>query len=219
MSRKASVSTPRMPQSHANKAHTDILRLKINQLDPFKLLSRTFHYQRGMSHIQSEKKIPIYSRRGTRRALSFARAVRATLKAEEEHATMQINEIEEYLGILREQKATIQSKVAEADYQIGLVQDVLHTGGIPEIPLSDDEDTFGPSSSGPFSFTTHTDTGGSDKKPMMCFDSGVPVTRPGDILGRYSSERCGTPDSGSSSLIDYESIQGEPDTEILSKVD
>ena len=41
-----------------------------------------------------------HSRTAARRALSFAWAVHASLKAEEEYAAMQINEIEKYLGLM-----------------------------------------------------------------------------------------------------------------------
>ena len=54
---------------------------------------------------------------------------------------MYINETEEYLGILREKKALLHLRLAEADDQIGVVREVLDSDGIPEVSLSDDEDS------------------------------------------------------------------------------
>ena len=53
---------------------------------------------------------------------------------------MCINEMEEYLGILREKKAVIQLTLAAADDQIGVVGEALDSNGIPETSLSDDDD-------------------------------------------------------------------------------
>jgi hypothetical protein len=129
---------------------------------------------------QVQTKIHIHSRKGARQALSFARAVRASLKADEDSASMHINEIEEYLGILREEKASIESQVAEAEEQIGMVREMLDSNGIPEVSLSDDEDAS----------TTSIPPASSD---FMCLD--VSGSMPYVHLGRP-----GTPDSGSSSL-------------------
>jgi hypothetical protein len=133
---------------------------------------------------QVQTKIHIHSRKGARQALSFARAVRASLKADEDSASMHIDEIEEYLGILREEKASIESQVAEAEEQIGMVREMLDSNGIPEVSLSDDEDAS----------TTSIPPASSD---FMCLDSELEVSgsMPYVHLGRP-----GTPDSGSSSL-------------------
>jgi hypothetical protein len=53
---------------------------------------------------------------------------------------MHINEMEEYLGILREKKAMIQLTLSAADDQIGTVGEALDSNGIPETSLSDDDD-------------------------------------------------------------------------------
>jgi len=65
--------------------------------------------------------------------------VRATLLAEEDSASKQIDEMEEYLGLLREKRALIQVRVSEADEQLGMVRDALDSDGIAEISQSDDD--------------------------------------------------------------------------------
>lgn len=67
--------------------------------------------------------------------------MRNTLHAQEELEAMRINETEEYLGLLRARMAMTQTQVAEADEQIGMVREVLNSDGIPEVSLSDDEDS------------------------------------------------------------------------------
>ena len=101
----------------------------------------TFKYQVSSDINQMGKQIHIRSRASARKALSFARAVRATLQAEEQSAIMHINETEEYLGLLREKKALIELRLAEAHDQVGAVREVLDSDGIPEISLSDDEES------------------------------------------------------------------------------
>jgi len=59
---------------------------------------------------------------------------------------MHINEAEEYIGLLRARKAAIQTQVADAEEQIGVVRDILDSDGIPEISLADDEDDHDPAS-------------------------------------------------------------------------
>lgn len=80
----------------------------------------------------------------------MARAVRATLLAEEFRAAQQINEMEEYLGLLRQKKVIIGLRVMEADEQLGMVREALESKGIAEIedPLSDVE-SFSSASSPP----------------------------------------------------------------------
>ena len=58
--------------------------------------------------------------------------------------SMQIDEAEEYIGLLRVKQAAIQT-VADADEQIGVVWNILDSDGIPEVSLSD-EDGHNPSS-------------------------------------------------------------------------
>ena len=133
---------------------------------------------------QVQTKIHIHSRKGARQALSFARAVRASLKADEDSASMHTNKIEEYLRILREEKASIESQVAEAEEQIGMVREMLDSNGIPEVSLSDDEDAS----------TTSIPPASSD---FMCLDSELEVS---GSMPYMHLRRPGTPDSGSSSL-------------------
>jgi hypothetical protein len=54
---------------------------------------------------------------------------------------MHINETEEYLGLLRARKALVELRLSEADDQVGIVREILDSDGIPEISLSDDEDS------------------------------------------------------------------------------
>ena len=113
--------------------------------------------------------------------------MRASLKAEEEYAAMQINEIEEYLGLMREKQADIHLQVAEAEEQVGLVHEVLESDGIPEVSLSDDEDSSSSLHPTPPDYIDRNlsslDTGGSNH-----------------YMSPGSYRRSGTPDSGSSSL-------------------
>ena len=71
--------------------------------------------------------------------LTFARAVRATLLAEEDMASKKIDEMEVYLGLLRAKKTMIQIQVSEADEQLGMVKEALDSDGIAEVSQSDDE--------------------------------------------------------------------------------
>ena len=136
----------------------------------------------------------VHSRNSARRALSFARAVRATLKAEQDSASTHINEIEEYLGILQEEKAFIDMQMVEADEQIGMVREAIESERIPEVSLSDDERLAPPSSPLASSISMlGTDSEGSDSIPP--------------ILNEYP-RHYGSPDSGSSSLDDCEGISG-----------
>ena len=106
--------------------------------------------------IQVKQKVRISSRNSARRALGLARAVRTTLEAQSHAAAMQIAEMEEYVGLmrlesesitdleeflgsLRQRKAVIDLRGLEADEQIGAVRQILDNHGIPETPLSRDE--------------------------------------------------------------------------------
>ena len=53
---------------------------------------------------------------------------------------MEINETEEYLGLLREKQAAVQMKLRQADEQIGLVHGALHSDGISELSSDDESD-------------------------------------------------------------------------------
>ena len=54
--------------------------------------------------------------------------------------SMEINEAEEYLGLLWEKQAAVQRKLRKADEQIGTVCNALHSNGIAEFSSDDDED-------------------------------------------------------------------------------
>ena len=86
------------------------------------------------------KQIHSHSHSGAHRGLTFAKAARATLEAEEHYTSTHINEMEEYLGILQEKKAMIQLTLPAADDQIGTVGEALDSNEILETSLSDDDD-------------------------------------------------------------------------------
>jgi hypothetical protein len=56
------------------------------------------------------------------------------------HEDQSLEDLEEVLGLLRENKAVIDSKGQEADEQIGEVREMLDKHGVPEVSLSDDEE-------------------------------------------------------------------------------
>lgn len=103
-------------------------------------------------------------RKMARQRLSLANSVHRTLKAEEHTAELRINETEEYLGVLRRQKAIIQMQVSEAEEEIGSVRESLDNDEIPEISLSDDEDDTSSDIYPPLSSDqiARIDTSGSD---------------------------------------------------------
>lgn len=72
--------------------------------------------------------------------------MRATLLSQQHLADTEINETEEYLGILRAKKAAIELRVGEAEEQIGVMREVLDEHGIRDTPLSGEGGT--PSSDG-----------------------------------------------------------------------
>ena len=51
--------------------------------------------------------------------------------------TMEINEVEEYLGLLREKQAIVQKRLKKADEQIGTMHDALHSDGITGLSSND----------------------------------------------------------------------------------
>lgn len=75
--------------------------------------------------------------------------MRNTLQAEEDLTSLCITETEEYLGLLREQWVSIQTQVAEANAQVGLVREMLESGGISEMSSDEDEDSASSASSPP----------------------------------------------------------------------
>jgi len=131
----------RVSSSKALSANTGLSKLHERLVRNPKVCVAHFKYQVSSDINQMGKQIHIRSRASARKALSFARAVRATLQAEEQSAIMHINETEEYLGLLREKKALIELRLAEAHDQVGAVREVLDSDGIPEISLSDDEES------------------------------------------------------------------------------
>lgn len=83
-----------------------------------------------------------HSKRVSRRALSFARAVRESVEIERKLALAHIREMEEYLGVLRAQFQVLEDRVQQADEQICDTRLSLSMDGITEYSLSDDEDTY-----------------------------------------------------------------------------
>ena len=53
---------------------------------------------------------------------------------------MEVNETEEYLGLLREKQAAVQMKLRQADEQIGVVHGALCSDGISELSSDDESD-------------------------------------------------------------------------------
>ena len=54
--------------------------------------------------------------------------------------SIEINEAEEYLGLLWEKQAAVQRKLRKADEQIGTVCNALSSNGIAEFSSDDNED-------------------------------------------------------------------------------
>lgn len=54
---------------------------------------------------------------------------------------MEINESEEYLGILRKKQASVQTRLREADDQVGVVRNALRAQGVQGFSSCDDEDS------------------------------------------------------------------------------
>lgn len=118
---------------HVSKFHERLLQTAKASRSKFKPKS----ISNPLKNLQMNKQITLRSRNAARRALTLARAVRASLEAEENTVEHQINETEEYLGLLREKQAITQMRKAEAEEQVGMVRDVLDQDGIPEISMSD----------------------------------------------------------------------------------
>jgi hypothetical protein len=72
--------------------------------------------------------------------------VHTSLLAKEDSASKQVDEMEEYLGILQTKKAMIQLRITQAEEQ---VKYVLDSDGMPEVSLSDTESTSSPTFSPP----------------------------------------------------------------------
>lgn len=79
-------------------------------------------------------------RNAARRTVALTRATRAALRAKDRRYTTRIQEIEEYLGLLRNKQAIVQNRYADADQQMGYAMDILYQNHIPEQSLSDYED-------------------------------------------------------------------------------
>ena len=70
----------------------------------------------------------------------LVQAVYSTFQAEDSTMAMEINEMEEYLGLLREKQAAVQMKLRQADEEIGGVWGAFHSDGISELSPSDESD-------------------------------------------------------------------------------
>ena len=84
---------------------------------------------------QLQKHIHLNSQTTVQRPLGFSQAVRASLVSQQQLVEDEINEVEEYLGLLRAKKATIELCVGEADQQIGIICEVMNDHGISDIHI------------------------------------------------------------------------------------
>ena len=62
--------------------------------------------------------------------------MRALLVSQQQLAEDEINKVEEYLGLLRVKKATIELRVGEADQQIVIIHEVMNDHRISDISAS-----------------------------------------------------------------------------------
>lgn len=111
------------------------------------------------------KTIHIHSCSTAQRALRFSRAVRQTLLSQQHTADLEITEIEEYLGFLRSNRLVIETRVAEAEEQIGVIREVVDQHRVfgPGGSTTDiDEPSFPTSSSSSFGSDDHTEPPSSD---------------------------------------------------------
>ena len=120
--------------------------------------------------------------------------MRATLVAKEDKASKQIDEIEEYLGLLRSQKAVIQIRVSEADEQLCMVKEALDNVRIAEVSQSDDEDS---SRSSPPQLSDYacinTDSDYElDNQSVSTSDTSIEQGKPSTPLITSSNIHCGT---------------------------
>jgi len=90
----------RVTSSKGLSANTKLSKLHKRLVRNPKVCVTHFKYQVSSDINQMGKQIHIRSWASACKALSFVRAVRATLQAEEQSAIMHINETEEYLGLL-----------------------------------------------------------------------------------------------------------------------
>ena len=93
---------------------------------------------------QLQKCIHLNSQTTVQRALGFSRAVCASLVSQQQLAEDEINEVEEYVGLLRAKKATIELRVGEADQQIGVICEVMNDHGISDISASRSNEDLAP---------------------------------------------------------------------------
>lgn len=76
----------------------------------------------------------------SRRSLALARSNRNTILAKKKFRCSQIEEAEEYLGLLRQECALLDMEIMDADDEVNGVKCALNTKRIAESSLSDDED-------------------------------------------------------------------------------
>ena len=93
---------------------------------------------------QLQKRIHLNLQTTVQRALGFSWAVRASLVSQQQLVEDEINEVEEYLGLLRAKKATIKLHVGEADQQIGIIREVMNDHGISDISASHSNEDLAP---------------------------------------------------------------------------
>lgn len=76
-----------------------------------------------------------------RRSISLARATHASVRAKKHLYDARIDEVEEYLGILRRKRDVLEMRMQGASEQIGDARDTLDQSLIPEVSMSSsDED-------------------------------------------------------------------------------
>ncbi|KAF7965590.1 hypothetical protein HWV62_42687 [Athelia sp. TMB] len=111
-----------------------------------KSISRKSHihvrhdFNRKFKNPQLEKKDHYLAKSAARRAVTLARATRHAINTKERSLTARIAEVEEYAGLLRQKRAVIRNRRAEADEQMGMALDIMRQHGVNErVVESDDE--------------------------------------------------------------------------------
>ncbi|KZP15568.1 hypothetical protein FIBSPDRAFT_895725 [Athelia psychrophila] len=92
-----------------------------------------------LPNIKREKITRHLSRNGIRHALMLARSARASITAKKVSYVVKIEEVEHYLGLLRNRHLILEQREAAAEETIGDVRDILDQNGIPELSYSDSE--------------------------------------------------------------------------------
>lgn len=90
----------------------------------------------NLTRIQLEQRDQRLAKDAARRVVALARATRLAIKTKERSLSARITEVEEYIGLLRQKRALIQNRGAEADEQMGMALNVLHQLGITEQAMS-----------------------------------------------------------------------------------